>query len=84
MAQGFYGRAAAYEAGLAQGGGALEAALRRNLFGTVGAEPPALPALAAYLGTALAALRAQPIEAIEAGEAEFGPLPRPALAAAAP
>lgn len=50
MAQALYGRIAAYEAGLAGSGEVLEAALRRNLFGT-GPEPTAaaLAALAGYL-----------------------------------
>ena len=39
MAKGFYGRIAAYEAGLEGDGDALEQALRRNLYGTT--DPPA-------------------------------------------
>jgi cytochrome b pre-mRNA-processing protein 3 len=82
MAQAFYGRAAAYEAGLAAGGPTLEAALRRNLFGTAAPSAAALAAVAGYLGQAVAALRALPLEALEAGRAEFGALPE--LAAAEP
>jgi cytochrome b pre-mRNA-processing protein 3 len=70
MAQGFYGRIAAYDRGLAEGDRVLADALRRNVFGTVIAagEPPAggLSALCAYIreserilaGTALADIRA--------------------------
>ena len=35
MARGLYGRIAAYEAGLAEGGDRLVAAIRRNVYGTV-------------------------------------------------
>jgi cytochrome b pre-mRNA-processing protein 3 len=72
MAQGLYGRIAAYEAGLSGPGtepeaelGAepgtelgteLEAALRRNLFGTVTPAPGQVQAMAAYLRGAVDAL----------------------------
>ena len=51
MGQALYGRIAAYESGLAGSAGTLEAALRRNLFGTVQDEPDprVLEALAAYM-----------------------------------
>jgi cytochrome b pre-mRNA-processing protein 3 len=52
MAQALYGRIAAYDAGLAGSGEALEAALRRNLYGTArepGPEARTLAALAAYV-----------------------------------
>jgi cytochrome b pre-mRNA-processing protein 3 len=52
MGQALYGRIAAYEAGLEGPAGTLEAALRRNLFGTVQAPEPdagVLEALAAYI-----------------------------------
>jgi cytochrome b pre-mRNA-processing protein 3 len=49
MAEGFYGRAAAFEAALGQGEAELEAALRRNLYG--GVEPAAgqLAAMVRYV-----------------------------------
>jgi cytochrome b pre-mRNA-processing protein 3 len=92
MAQGLYGRIAAYEAGLSgpgaelgaelgaeQLGAELEAALRRNLFGTVTPEPEQLRAMASYLRGAVEALsRWQPLRdaaEIEAGGLEFGPPP---------
>ena len=42
MAQGFYGRVSAYETGLAGDGPGLEAALRRNLYGTLDQVDPAV------------------------------------------
>ena len=81
MAQGLYGRIAAYEAGLSGPGAELEAALRRNLFGTVTPEPEQLQAMAAYLRGAVDALtRWEPLREpaeIEAGGPEFGPPPGP-------
>jgi cytochrome b pre-mRNA-processing protein 3 len=52
MAQGLYGRIAAYEEGLAQPDDQLEAALRRNLYGTAPEPGPAeavLRVVAAYV-----------------------------------
>lgn len=52
MGQAFYGRAAAYDAGLAAADPAvLEAALARNLYGTVSPPPPSLGRVAAYMRT---------------------------------
>ena len=90
MAQGLYGRIAAYEAGLsgpgAEQGAELEAALRRNLFGTVTPEPEQLRAMASYLRGAVDALsRWEPLRQpadIEAGGPEFGPPPGAATRAA--
>jgi cytochrome b pre-mRNA-processing protein 3 len=89
MAQGLYGRIAAYEAGLngpgaelaaeSELGAELEAALRRNLFGTVTPAPGQVRAMAAYLRRAADALtRWEPLREateIEAGGPEFGPPP---------
>ncbi len=100
MAQGLYGRIAAYEAGL-KGPGAgpgadsgpdsgpnsgteLEAALRRNLFGTVSPAPEQVQAMAAYLRAAVDALTqweplGEPLgepAKLEAEGPEFGPPPR--------
>src|SRR5437870_1427038 len=49
MAQAFYGRVAAYEAGLAGDDAVLQAALARNLFGTAPPAPPLLAAMAGYV-----------------------------------
>lgn len=70
MAAGFYGRIAAYEKGLADAP-ALEAALRRNLYGTTAASEAQLARAAAYVRRQAAALRAQPAAALMAGEIDF-------------
>ena len=77
MANGFYGRIAAYDAGLAApaDSAVLEDALRRNAFGTVrdpAAPPPeAVAALARYMRDGAVALRAQDKARIEAGRVRF-------------
>ncbi len=87
MAQGLYGRIAAYEAGLsgpaadqgADQGAKLEAALRRNLFGTVTPEPEQVRAMAGYLRRAVDALSQwEPLgqfTQLDAPGPEFGPPP---------
>ncbi len=75
MAQGLFGRIAAYEDGLSGPPAILEAALRRNLYGTVTAEPDQVRAMAAYLrATAEALTQWIPTES-EAPDPEFGPPP---------
>lgn len=80
MAQAFYGRVEAYEAGLATTDtSVLEQALARNLYGTLQAEgrtpgeipAAALTALAGYLRQTDAALMAQPDAAVLAGTVQF-------------
>ena len=71
MATGFYGRVAAYDAGLAGGTEVLAAALRRNLFGTVSPSPEALAAMADYVTRAAAALARQPLNQIAGGTVAF-------------
>ncbi len=83
MAQGLYGRIAAYEAGLSgpapgQEAGPeveLEAALRRNLFGTVTPEPEQVRTMAAYLRGTVAALSQWEPTNIEAEGPGFGAPP---------
>lgn len=81
MAEALYGRLHAYEKGLAAAdAGALEEALRRNLFGTLGAVEGTLPEnclpdLAAYMRKAAAVLGRAPLTDILAGEIAFGPPP---------
>lgn len=78
MAKAFYGRSAAYDAGLAEPTDApLLAALRRNLYGTVPDEPPpaALAAMARYLRENMAALAAQKDADLLAGKVAFLPPP---------
>ncbi|MGF1611618.1 MAG: ubiquinol-cytochrome C chaperone family protein [Kiloniellales bacterium] len=77
MAQGFYGRIEAYEAGLAGEEAGLAAALRRNLFGTVAPEQAQLAAVAGYLRREAAALAGQDAAALMAGRVVFGAPPDP-------
>lgn len=71
MVSAFYGRAAAYEAGLAGDGDGLRGALRRNLYGTVEPAPEDLRRMALYLKTARDGIDAQPLERILDGRAAF-------------
>jgi cytochrome b pre-mRNA-processing protein 3 len=74
MATGFYGRIAAYDAGLDRTAD-LEAALRRNLYGTVadiGADD--LEAAAAYLRLQAAFLDSQSCDDIRQGRIRFAPV----------
>jgi cytochrome b pre-mRNA-processing protein 3 len=74
MAEGLYGRIAAYEAGIGVDDGDLTAALRRNLFGTVpdpGPSAAALGSLCRYLRTSMADLRRQATAEISAGSLQF-------------
>jgi len=71
MASGFYGRIAAYEAGLAGSDAELGEALRRNLYGTVEPDPAALAGVAGYLRAAAAVLAEQAGAALLAGAARF-------------
>ena len=75
MARGFYGRIAAYEAGLAGGDGVLRDALGRNLFGTTEAGDAQLAEAASYLREQAAALRAAPLPLLLTGAVPFAPLP---------
>lgn len=75
MAKAFYGRIAAYDAGLEGGAVALAAALQRNVYR--GAEPPESAALAAYVMRAEAALAGQADADLLAGRVAF-PDPDPA------
>ena len=74
MAQGLYGRVAAYEAGLESDTG-LATALRRNLFGTVQPSEAAVARVAAYVRREAHSLAVRPFAALAAGELVFGPPP---------
>lgn len=78
MAQGLYGRIKAYETAIAQtSDAALEAALGRNLYGTLGMPRAVdLAAVARYMHRQHAALAAQPLSELRAGRVEFVPLPK--------
>jgi cytochrome b pre-mRNA-processing protein 3 len=73
MAQALFGRIGAYEKALAEAGdAALEAALRRNLYGTIDMPRLAdLATLARYVRRQHAALAAQPFSELRAGRVEF-------------
>jgi cytochrome b pre-mRNA-processing protein 3 len=83
MAQGFYGRIRAYEAGLAADDSALGAALARNLFGTVVGEARPVAAIVEYVRAETAALTRLPATELLAGRVRFEPpAPRDASAVA--
>lgn len=74
MAQGFYGRLAAYDAGLAAPGNeGLIAALKRNLFRKSSPADSQVAAVAAYVRRESASMDAQATEALLGGTVEFGP-----------
>jgi cytochrome b pre-mRNA-processing protein 3 len=74
MARGLYGRLVAYERGLNDGDDALEEALQRNLYGTVGSKPAQIQAVQFYLRHQVAALKNAPVTGILAGEVPFAAL----------
>jgi cytochrome b pre-mRNA-processing protein 3 len=72
MAEAFYGRVRAYDAGLDGDDEPLRAALARNLYGTASATPDQLALAAAYLRREATALAAQPSASLLAGDVSFG------------
>ena len=77
MTQALYGRIKAYEKALEESGdGMLEAALRRNLYGTLTMPGLAdLATVARYVRRQHAALAAQPLSELRAGRVEFLSVP---------
>ncbi|MDX1482866.1 MAG: ubiquinol-cytochrome C chaperone family protein [Alphaproteobacteria bacterium] len=73
LIKGFYGRAKAYEDGLAAGRQPLVAAIERNVYGGTAPNGSA-GRLAAYLEDSVTRLEGQAVEALEAGELRFGAL----------
>jgi cytochrome b pre-mRNA-processing protein 3 len=73
MAKAFYGRITVYAQGL-HDEKTLVAGLRRNLFGTVEPTEQVLASAAAYLRRQAAALQAQPLARLLAGEVDFAPM----------
>jgi len=71
MIEAFYGRARAYDAGLAEGPGALAEALRRNLYGTTEPSPAALSAVADYTLAADRLLAEQTWHDLKQGRVRF-------------
>ncbi|MGH6948661.1 MAG: ubiquinol-cytochrome C chaperone family protein [Kiloniellales bacterium] len=80
MAEAFYGRIAAYQEVLEGPGGNPEAALARNLYGTMSASPASLAAMAGYLRAAALLLAEQQLDALAAGRAVFPRVPAPGAA----
>jgi len=77
MAAGFYGRAQAYEAALAGGEGELEAALRRNVYGTrEDARAASVAVLADYVLAQHAQLGDCAAADLTMGRIAFAPAPR--------
>lgn len=73
MAQAFYGRIAAYDAGLAQPDDVtLIAALRRNVYRHAPVDDTVVAMMAAYMRREIAALERQPYEDLRAGCVAFG------------
>ena len=70
LAQGLYGRIAAYEKGLAATG-ELEQALTRNIFPDMAVRPELLSSLAEYLRGAVAGLAAQSYDELAVGRVVF-------------
>jgi len=77
MAKAFYGRIAAYEAGLREGEAALQEALRRNVYRKSSPSDAQVSALAGYLRDQSAALSAQALSVFTAGRFEFKDIPEP-------
>jgi cytochrome b pre-mRNA-processing protein 3 len=71
MASGFYGRAKAYEQALADDDTGLEAALRRNVFGTAEPGSAELTALARHVRRTVAALDGEATRSLVSGTAGF-------------
>ena len=75
LAELFYGRVAAYEAGLVGDESELCEGLRRNLYRKVDPPPGNVAAMAAYVRREAAALEVQETDRLLAGEVFFGPPP---------
>jgi cytochrome b pre-mRNA-processing protein 3 len=80
MAEAFYGRVAAYEAGLAGSDAVLQPALARNLYGTAPPKPASLAAMAGYVRREAAGLNGQEATELLAGRVLFGAPPGAAAA----
>jgi cytochrome b pre-mRNA-processing protein 3 len=78
MASAFYGRIAAYDAGLEQDNTALGDALRRNLYGTTDPSLAVLQGMIAYMRQQVAEVDKWPAAGLLAGQVRFAP---PILAA---
>jgi cytochrome b pre-mRNA-processing protein 3 len=74
MARGFYGRIRAYQQGVESGDSALDAALERNLYGTVRGSAPRIGAMTEYVRRAVGELARQPAAQLLSGRVCF-PVP---------
>jgi len=72
IAEGFNGRLAAYDAGLADSGGRLAQAIRRNVYGTT---EPTVPQVAAMTDYVRACRQAVTATDLAQGAVRFAPLP---------
>lgn len=75
MIRGLYGRIAAYEAGLTEGDGTLEAALRRNVYGTMEPAQAHLEAMCGYVRRQVITLAEQGYAGLAAGTVVFSEPP---------
>src|ERR1051325_444668 len=83
MAEAFYGRVAAYEAGLEADDSVLQPALARNLFGTAAPSGARLAAMAEYVRREVDLLGGQSAAELLAGNIAFGEPPSVGVPAAA-
>jgi cytochrome b pre-mRNA-processing protein 3 len=71
MVKGFYGRSAAYDEGLNGNGAPLQAAVRRNVYGTVDVDNFTIDRMVNYIYTSESALRLQNLSSVCRGEVTF-------------
>jgi cytochrome b pre-mRNA-processing protein 3 len=74
MARGFYGRIRAYQEGIERGDRVLNAALARNLYGTMRESAPETAAMVEYVRRTVAELAGQPAAELLSGRIRF-PVP---------
>jgi len=72
MAAGFHGRVAAYDAGINGDGVSLEAAIRRNVYGTVTPLPAQVAAMAAHMRELAGRLARLPVASVLGNGAVLG------------
>ncbi|MGY8959630.1 MAG: ubiquinol-cytochrome C chaperone family protein, partial [Alphaproteobacteria bacterium] len=75
LAEGFYGRAGAYEGALNGKGDSMDVVLTRNIFSGENPGEPVLAALSDYVVGNVEALASQPLATLMAGDAQFLPAP---------
>jgi len=80
IAEGFNGRLAAYDAGLADSGGTLAPAIRRNVYGTAEPSAPQVAAMTDYVRACRRTLAAVAAADLAQGAVRFAPVPTRARA----